>query len=203
MISNPIVLCILVACAALLAGHTNWEFDVTHSPIPDKHFSVLYRDAINPDFSVRDFTIQMSLVVQPAGAPVGSASWLALDLTRADTFIEAAKQKYIHADRTSFRFGWRWFFANERGDYTGRPENGQNPSVWYYGQIEPYSGLGNVCTLAGIPIRLAKLSNLLTSYTCEKLEVGELKESLMQLFGRRNGLSANLSRRCGRDIKGN
>lgn len=69
------------------AGHTNWEFDVTHSPNPDKHFSVLYRDAVNPDFSVRDFTIQMSLVVQPAGAPVGSASWLALDPTPSSGWI--------------------------------------------------------------------------------------------------------------------
>lgn len=64
------------------AGHTNWEFNVTHSPNPDKHFSVLFRDVVNTnDFSVRDFTIQMSLVVQPVGAPVGSASWFALDPT--------------------------------------------------------------------------------------------------------------------------
>ena len=61
------------------AGHTNWEFDVTHSLSPDKHFAVLYHDVANTnDFTVRDFTIQMSLVVQPSDAPVGTARWIAL-----------------------------------------------------------------------------------------------------------------------------
>ncbi len=88
----------------------------------------------------------------------------------------------------------------ERGDYTGRPENGQNPSVWYYGQVEPYSGMGNICTLAGIPTKIAKLSNLLTAYCCEKLGVSRLKQTLSQLFGRRNDTSATISWECGQDL---
>ena len=60
-------------------GGVDWEFDVTHSPNPDKHFSVLFQDVVNADFSVRDFSVDMTLVVMPAGAPVGTASWFALD----------------------------------------------------------------------------------------------------------------------------
>ena len=60
------------------AGHTNWEFNVTHSPNPDKHYSVLFRDVVNADFSVRDFSVTMTLVVEPTGAPVGTASWFPL-----------------------------------------------------------------------------------------------------------------------------
>ena len=63
------------------AGHTNWNFNVTHSPHPDKHYAVLFRDVVNDDFSVRDFSVRMTLDVHPAGAPVGRASWFALDPT--------------------------------------------------------------------------------------------------------------------------
>lgn len=65
------------------AGHTNWEFNVTNSPHPDKHYAVLFRDVVTNDFSVRDFSVQMTLVVQPAGAPVGAANWFALAPTPA------------------------------------------------------------------------------------------------------------------------
>ena len=62
-------------------GNVSWNFDVTHSPHPDKHFSVLFRDVSNDGFSVRDFAIQMTLVVQPAAASVGTACWFALEPT--------------------------------------------------------------------------------------------------------------------------
>ena len=240
-------------------GNTHWDFDVTHSPNPDKHFAVLFRDAVNDDFSVRDFSVDMTLVVQPAGAPVGTATWFPLeptpqsgsivstgslvgtllnpkvggvyhigscfdgsptnecnivlplagaeminilhgDIARADRFLNTAKEKYTYDERTSFKFGWRWFFSHENGDYTGRPENGQTPSVWYYGQVEPYSGMGNICTLAGTPTKLAKLSNLLTAYCCEKLQVSPFKQALSQLLGHLNGNSATISWECGQDI---
>ena len=241
------------------AGHTNWDFNVTHSPHPDKHFAVLFRDVVNPDFSVRDFSVRMTLVVDPPDAPVGTASWFPLDPTpqsgsivstdarigelqdpkvggvyhigscfdgsptnecnivlplagaeminilhgdiaRADRFLNAAKEKYTYDERTSYKFGWRWFYSHENGDYTGRPENGQTPSVWYYGQMEPYSGMGNVCTLAGTPTKLGKLSNLLTAYCCEKLQVSPFKQALSQLLGHLNGSSATFSWECGQDI---
>ena len=241
------------------AANTNWTFNVTHSPNPDKHYAVLFRDAVNDDFSVRDFSVRMTLVVEPADAPVGAASWFALDPTpasgaivstgartgelqnpkvggvyrigscfagsttntciivlplagaeminvlhgdiaRADRFLHAAKEKYTYDERTSYKFGWRWFYSHENGDYTGRPENGQTSSVWYYGQVEPYSGMGNVCTLAGTPTKLAKLSNLLTAYCCEKLQVSPFKQALSQLLGHLNGSSATTSWECGQDI---
>ena len=69
------------------AANTNWTFDVTHSINPDKHYAVLFRDAVNDDFSVRDFSVRMTLVVEPADAPVGAASWFALDPTPASGAI--------------------------------------------------------------------------------------------------------------------
>ena len=75
-------------------GSTSWDFDVTHSPYPDKHFSVLYRDAVNTnDLSVRDFTVAMTLVVQPTNAPVGAASWFALDPTPGSGQIVSAADR--------------------------------------------------------------------------------------------------------------
>lgn len=60
------------------AAHTNWTFDVTHSPYPDKHYSVLFHDVVNADFSVRNFSIDMRLVVHPLNVPIGTARWFAL-----------------------------------------------------------------------------------------------------------------------------
>ena len=243
---------------AFFPAGSNYTFDVTHSPNPDPHFSVLFRDVVTDDFGVTNFSVNMELTVTPSGADVSGAKWFMLDnlstnglaatgprtgtlanpksggiwrigghfpgsptnscvvvlplagaemsevlrgdLARADRFVSSAIAKYSYFERTSFKFGWRWFYSMERGDYTGRPENGQNPSVWYYGQVEPYSGMGNICTLAGIPTKIAKLSNLLTAYCCEKLGVSHLKQTLSQLFGRRNDTSATISWECGQDL---
>ena len=224
------------------AGHANWEFDVTHSPNPDKHFAVLFRDVVNPDFSVRDFTIQMSLVVRPSSAPVGTASWIALeptpesgsvvgsgprtgelrnpkvggvyhiasffdgsptnecnivlplagagmddilssDIAKVNVFASTMRAKYCWFERNSIKFGERWFVADGNGDYLGRPDSALTPSVWYYGMINDTNHMGSVCTLAGTPIRLAKLSNMLAGYMCEKLGVMLISQWISQLIG--------------------
>ena len=237
-------------------GHTNWDFDVTHSPRPDKHFAVLFRDVVNPDFSVRDFSLRMTLVVDPADAPVGTASWFALeptpqsgsivstnprigslvnpkvggvyhigscfagsptnecnivlplagasmdfilqsDLRRADNFASAAIQKYDVRERNSRWFGAKWFVLFNNGDYIGRPNSALRPTVWAYNQVSDLSGFGAVCTLSGIPIRLAKLSNLVAGYACEKIGVIQKNQDIAQGIGTTNSISAQASWDCG------
>ena len=245
------------------AGHTNWEFDVTHSPNPDKHFAVLYRDAVNTnDFSVRDFTIQMSLVVRPSSAPVGTASWLALDptpesgsvvgsgprtgelrnpkvggvyhiasffdgsptnecnivlplagaaiddileedLRRADEFAAAVRRIIDEKHINTVEFGLFWFWDSGRGDYLGRADNLDTPTVWPYNQVTTSGlqfGKGSVATLGGLPIRISKISNLLAAYTCERLGVYQVLQDLSQWIGTRNDDSSRISWACGTDL---
>lgn len=245
------------------AGHTNWEFNVTHSPNPDKHFSVLFRDVVNTnDFSVRDFTIQMSLVVQPVGAPVGSASWFALDptpnsgsivgsgprtgelrnpkvggvyhigsffdgsptnecnivlplagaaiddileedLRRADEFAAAIRRVMDEKHINTVEFGLFWFWDAGRGDYLGRADNLDTPTVWPYNQVTTSGlqfGKGSVATLSGLPIRISKISNLLAAYTCERLGVYQVLQDLSQWIGTRNDDSSRISWSCGTDL---
>ena len=234
------------------AGHTNWEFNVTHSPNPDKHFSVLFRDAVNDDFSVRDFSVRMTLIVDPAGAPVGTASWFPLDptpasgsivttgtrigelrnpkvggvyhiascfdgsptnecnivlplagaemmgvlsrdLAEADGFVSRSRENWPRRWYTRALFASWWFIRDKYGFYRGRPDNGLNPTVWYYNQVNDNNGKGAIGTLFGVPIHIEKLSNLLAAYACEKLDVPAEEQALSQLFGTENDDSANMS----------
>ena len=234
------------------SGHTNWDFNVTHSPNPDKHFSVLFRDAVNDDFSVRDFSVDMTLVVQPAGAPVGTASWFPLeptpqsgaivstgsligtllnpkvggvyhigscfdgsptnecnivlplagaeminvllgDLAAADGFADRSRENWPRRWFTRALFASWWFVRDKYGYYRGRPDNADNPTVWYYNQVRDDDGKGAIGTLLGVPIHIEKLSNLLAAYACEKLDVPLEEQGLSQLYGTDNDESAGLS----------
>ena len=233
-------------------GNTHWDFDVTHSPNPDKHFSVLFRDAVNDDFSVRDFSVDMTLVVQPAGAPVGTATWFPLeptprsgtivstgsrigtllnpkvggvyhigscfdgsptnecnivlplagaeminvllgDLAAADGFADRSRENWPRRWFTRALFASWWFVRDKYGYYRGRPDNADNPTVWYYNQVRDSDGKGAIGTLLGVPIHIEKLSNLLAAYACEKLDVPLEEQGLSQLYGTDNDESAGLS----------
>ena len=241
------------------AGHTNWEFNVTHSPNPDKHYSVLFRDVVNADFSVRDFSVTMTLVVQPTGAPVGTASWFPLsptpdtatvvgtgertgelrnpkvggvyhiascfsgsptnecnivlplagasvedilleDLARADEFAAFVRSRLDEKQINTVQFGLYFFWDAGRGDYLGRPDNLDLPTVWSYNQVTTSGrqfGKGAVTTLFGLPIRISKLSNLLAAYTCDRLGVYQELQNLSQWIGTRNDDSSLISWNCG------
>ena len=58
---------------------SNGTFDITHSPLPDPHFSVLYRDVASNDLSVADFSVDLELAVEPEGAHLPDARWILLD----------------------------------------------------------------------------------------------------------------------------
>lgn len=240
-------------------GNTRYSFDESHSPTTDKHWSVLYKDVVNNDFTVRDFDVDMTLTVDPAGAPVGISTWFSIgewpgtgtitrkgprigalrnpktggvfhigacfdgsptnecvivlpfagasmdsvlssDLARADTFAAAARAKYEPREINSAEFGQKWFITAGNGDYLGRPDSGINKCVWYYSQVNDETGQAGIGTLAGRPIRVAKLSNILAAYMCEKLDVSLANQLLSQLIGTTFDYSALLCWQAGRDI---
>ena len=52
-------------------GHTPWPFDVTHSPDPDKHMVIFYKDVIDLAFNVQDFDVTLTANVLPSSVPAG------------------------------------------------------------------------------------------------------------------------------------
>ena len=60
-------------------GQEPHDFDVTHSPSPDQHAVVFFKDVVNEsDFTVDPFDIYIDLQLKPTGAPVGRADWFTL-----------------------------------------------------------------------------------------------------------------------------
>lgn len=47
-------------------GHKPWPFDVTHSPNPDKHMVVFYKDVIDASFNVQDFDVTLTANILPS-----------------------------------------------------------------------------------------------------------------------------------------
>ena len=241
-------------------GQEPHDFNVTHSPNPDQHAVVFFKDVVNDaDFTVNPFDVYIDLQLKPTDAPVGWANWFALrptpssgslssvspvrgrlsnptvggvyhigasfygsptnecnivlplagasvdgilqsDLARADAFAQKVCAKYTLRDRSSVRFGLRWLVKGGNGDYLGRTNNANHPTVWYYNQVSDSDGQGARCTLKGLPIRNAKLSNLIAAYLCSKLGVSTARQAISQLIGRRNGISATLSWDCGTQL---
>ena len=56
------------------AGHTPWPFDVTHSPSPDKHMVVFYKDVIDSSFNVQDFDVTLKANVLPSSITANQLS---------------------------------------------------------------------------------------------------------------------------------
>ncbi len=143
-------------------------------------------------------TNECNIVLPLAGASVDGI--LQSDLARADVFAQKACAKYTLRDRNSVRFGTRWFVKGGNGDYLGRANNSNHPTVWYYNQVRNSDGQGARCTLKGVPIRTAKLSNLIAAYLCSTLPASTARQAISQLIGRRNGISATLSWECGTQL---
>ncbi len=75
-------------------GHTPWPFDVTHSPDPDRHMVVFYKDVVDSSFNVQDFDITLNANVLPTSITANQLSevWSKIsgpnsgDFDRTDTF---------------------------------------------------------------------------------------------------------------------
>ena len=243
---------------AFFPAGSNYTFDVTHSPNPDPHFSVLFRDVVTDDFGVTNFSVNMELTVTPSGADVSGAKWFLLDnlstnglaatgprtgalanpksggiwrigghfpgsptnscvvvlplagaavedilqedLARADEFAAFVRSRLDEKQINTIQFGLYFFWDAGRGDYLGRPDNMDSPTVWCYNQVVTSGrqfGKGAVATLFGLPVRISKLSNLLAAYTCDRLGVYQELQKLSQWIGTRNDDSSLISWDCG------
>ena len=58
-------------------GQTNHEFNVRHSPNPDKHLPVFFEDVKGEGFEVNDFSVRLRLEIVPSGLSLSgvSARW--------------------------------------------------------------------------------------------------------------------------------
>ena len=120
-------------------------------------------------------------------------------LAKADTFCATAKTKYSKRTRNSMAFGLKWFVRDGNGDFRGRPDNANifNKTVRYYNQVDDETGLGAVATWDACPIRVAKLSNFVDGYACQKLEVTPTRMGIAQGIGTSNDESARRSWQAG------
>ncbi|MDD2600147.1 MAG: hypothetical protein PHO37_13135 [Kiritimatiellae bacterium] len=109
---------------------------------------------------------EVNLVLPLAGAEMGSV--LQANIPIADSFVARVKTKYSKRERRNGNNLERWFVTWNSGDYVGRPDNQNTPSVRYYGQIsdayDDTNGLGAICTWNGRPVRMSKMTNFLVAY---------------------------------------
>jgi hypothetical protein len=255
-------------------GHTPWPFDVTHSPNPDKHMVVFYKDVVDSSFNVDDFDVTLKANVLPtsitadqlnevwskisgpasgslnrtdtfeikyqnpklggvyrfdfdlglsgcakseanvvlplAGAEVDSI--ISADIGRANTFATTVIARYSYIQRQLPSNGLRWFYNNNAGDYLGRPDNANTPTVWVYNQVRTtpgprlsrsdFFGAGAVGTWKGKPVRVAKISNFMVGYATRRINVNPVGAWMSQVFGTGNDSSATKSWDAGWAIAG-
>lgn len=143
-------------------------------------------------------TNECNVVLPLAGASVDGL--LRNDLARADAFAADMVAHFPEVDRNQPLWGLSLFGSTRRGNYLGRPDNAESPTVWHYNQVSDSDGKGAVATLSGVPIRVAKLSNLIVGYTCERMGVYRECQELSQFLGTRNDASAEESWDCGNDL---
>jgi len=219
-------------------GQINHVFRPDQSLDPNKHAVVLYKDAVNTDFTVQDFDVTLTATLAPADMPTddlvfnwekvsgpdsgqflpsdltavyrnpklggvyrfrltvrkdgtvlsfGEAvlvlplagaemdSVMQADLAKADAFAAAVTAKYT-SRQLQYRKNWRrWFWDQHAGDYTGRPDNADTPTVWAYNQVDDDSGFGAVCTWKGRSVRLTKPSNFILGYAMQQMGTSRAK----------------------------
>lgn len=100
-------------------------------------------------------------------------------------------------------YGYLWFFNFGRHRvcyYLGRPDLIPGATYWQYNQVNDNLGFGAICTLAGVPIRLEKLSNLSAGYLCKKINVPTNEVEAASHRGTENDTSATLSWSFGEDL---
>lgn len=150
---------------------------------------------------------EASFVLPLAGAEMDGV--VQADLAKADIFAIAVRNKYPWLSRLKREYYMKWFYWNNAGDYMGRPDSENTPSVWYYGQVDTVNpmgenfGLGAVCTWKGTPVRLAKISNFLVGYAACK--IGTLKAATKAAgyrYGTINGATGEESWNKGWDLAG-
>lgn len=138
---------------------------------------------------------ECNLVLPLSGAEV--VGDIVNDLVVADVKIDILTNKYGWVQRQSPFNGRRWFVKHGAGDYLGRPDNCASQTVWFYNQVNDETGMGACATLAGVPIRVAKLSNFFVGYCATKIDVSEMAKFVSQGIGTGNDMSSTLAWEAG------
>jgi len=115
---------------------------------------------------------ECNVVLPLAGASVDTV--VAEDLIKAGVAIENIRSTTTKSERNDPTWGEDMFYFFGMGDYCGRVDNANWPTVWLYNQIgdKPETfWLGAVATWHGFPVRLSKLSNFFVSYATANLEI--------------------------------
>ena len=140
---------------------------------------------------------QGNVLLPPAGAEIESR--VAADLVKADRIAsligDISDESAVWNPTNRAIFGFLWFFNLTKkrvSYYQGRP-NVDLKTVWRYNQVNDTTGFGAVCTLAGVPIRLEKLSNLSAAYLCKKINVPTNEIEIASHLGTENDASAAIS----------
>lgn len=144
---------------------------------------------------------ECNVVLPLAGASVDAI--MEADIARADIFAAKVRARYGILGRNDRDNLERWFNNYGAGDYLGRPGNVESRTVWYYNQVNDYTGFGAFATWTGVPIRVAKLSNFMAGYATERIGVSSPVQLAMQLRGTSNDESANISWAAGEAIANN
>jgi hypothetical protein len=116
---------------------------------------------------------EANVILPLAGAEMDGV--MQSDLPIANAFAAAVKARYNPNELQKFSNWRRWFWDSHAGDYTGRPDNPNTPTVWVYNQVNDVSGFGVVCTWKGRPVRLTKLSNFILGYAMQKIGASRAK----------------------------
>ena len=116
---------------------------------------------------------EATVVLPLAGAEIDGV--LRADLPKADQFAAAVKARYTPRQLQYLSNLTRWFWDSHAGDYTGRPDNTNTPTVWAYNQVNDETGFGAVCTWRGRPVRLTKPSNFILGYAMQQIGISRAK----------------------------
>ena len=146
----------------------------------------LYKITYSPVMDVTES--EVNIVLPLAGAEVKDI--VKADLDRADIFAERVRDRYplgvaippfnpIPGQQYTLADLFRWFYTHGAGDYLGRPNNSNSPTVRVYNQVQSDPnhvkfGMGAVATWFGVPIRVAKISNFVVGYTMAKMGVPDI-----------------------------
>ena len=143
---------------------------------------------------------QANVVLPLAGAEIDSV--VVADLALADAFAAKVNAKYMWWEKQRPNNGRRWFVNNGAGDYLGRPNNANAPTVWCYNQVNTADqfGMGAVCTWKGYPIRIAKASNFIVGYAVRKIGVSGIASWIAQTIGTWNDGAATKSWQAGQAV---
>ncbi len=104
-----------------------------------------------------------TVVLPLAGASMDAD--FAADISTADGMAQQIEESFRITELSRPEQGKAWFYYNGMGDYRGRVDSSAARTIWQYNQVNDDTGFGAVATWHGVPVRMAKLSNFMVSYT--------------------------------------